>query len=104
MLPAADRADGGDLRPLMMQLRLLGSFELRRLDGARIALPGRQSVAIIACLGLPRGFHSLAIVSPTWSGRVGASRRTGAFGRNSFACAVLLARMRCPWAGRSLSL
>jgi hypothetical protein len=36
----------------MMQLRLLGSFELRRIDGARIALPGRQSVAVIACLGL----------------------------------------------------
>jgi TolB-like protein/DNA-binding SARP family transcriptional activator len=55
----------------MMQLRLLGSFELRRIDGARIALPGRQSVAIITCLGLAEGF-SLArdrLANLVWAGR-----------------------------------
>ena len=54
-----------------MQLRLLGSFELRRIDGARIALPGRQSMAIIACLGLAEGF-SLArdrLADLIWAGR-----------------------------------
>jgi TolB-like protein/DNA-binding SARP family transcriptional activator len=54
-----------------MQLRLLGPFELRRLDGARIALPGRQSMAIIACLGLAEGF-SLArdrLADLIWAGR-----------------------------------
>jgi DNA-binding SARP family transcriptional activator len=55
----------------MMQLRLLGPFELRRIDGARIALPGRQSMAIIACLGLAEGF-SLArdrLADLIWAGR-----------------------------------
>jgi len=55
----------------MMQLRLLGSFELRRIDGARIALPGRQSMAIVACLGLAEGF-SLArdrLADLIWAGR-----------------------------------
>src|SRR5271169_6793106 len=55
----------------MMQLRLLGSFELRRIDGARIALPGRQSMAILACLGLAEGF-SLArdrLCDLVWAGR-----------------------------------
>ncbi len=55
----------------MMQLRLLGPFELRRIDGARIALPGRQSIAIIACLGLAEGF-SLArdrLAELIWAGR-----------------------------------
>ena len=71
MLPAANCADRGELRPLMMQLRLLGPFELRRIDGARIALPGRQSMAIIACLGLAEGF-SLArdrLAELIWAGR-----------------------------------
>ena len=40
----------------MLQLRLLGPFELRQMDGARVALPGRQSMAILACLGLAEGF------------------------------------------------
>ncbi len=55
----------------MMQLRLLGPFELRRIDGARVALPGRQSMAIIACLGLAEGF-SLArdrLAELIWAGR-----------------------------------
>ena len=55
----------------MMQLRLLGPFELRRIDGARVALPGRQSMAIIACLGLADGF-SLArdrLADLVWAGR-----------------------------------
>jgi TolB-like protein/DNA-binding SARP family transcriptional activator len=71
MLPAANRLDRGGSRPLMMQLRLLGPFELRRLDGARVALPGRQSMAIIACLGLAEGF-SLArdrLADLIWAGR-----------------------------------
>ena len=54
-----------------MQLRLLGAFELRRIDGARVALPGRQSMAIIACLGLAEGF-SLArerLAELIWAGR-----------------------------------
>jgi len=55
----------------MMQLRLLGPFELRRIDGARIALPGRQSTAVLACLGLAEGF-SLArdrLAELIWAGR-----------------------------------
>ncbi len=55
----------------MMQLRLLGPFELRRIDGARVALPGRQSMAILACLGLAEGF-SLArdrLADLVWAGR-----------------------------------
>jgi len=59
------------LAPLMMQLRLLGPFELRRIDGARIALPGRQSTAVLACLGLAEGF-SLArdrLAELIWAGR-----------------------------------
>ena len=54
-----------------MQLRLLGAFELRRIGGARITLPGRQSMAIIACLGLAEGF-SLArerLAELIWAGR-----------------------------------
>src|SRR5271167_3575054 len=54
-----------------MQLRLLGPFELRRINGARVALPGRQSMAIIACLGLSEGF-SLArdrLADLVWAGR-----------------------------------
>ena len=55
----------------MMQLRLLGPFELRRIDGGRVALPGRQSMAILACLGLSEGF-SLArerLAELIWAGR-----------------------------------
>jgi TolB-like protein/DNA-binding SARP family transcriptional activator len=55
----------------MMQLRLLGPFELRRIDGARVALPGRQSIAIIACLGLAEGL-SLGrdrLADLVWAGR-----------------------------------
>ena len=55
----------------MMRLRLLGSFELRRIDGARVALPGRQSMAVLACLGLSEGF-SLArdrLADLVWAGR-----------------------------------
>ena len=40
----------------MLQLRLLGPFELRRVDGSGVSLPGRQSMAILACLGLADDF------------------------------------------------
>jgi TolB-like protein/DNA-binding SARP family transcriptional activator len=55
----------------MMQLRLLGPFELRRIDGARIALPGRQSMAIVACLGLAEGFSLTRdrLADLIWAGR-----------------------------------
>jgi TolB-like protein/DNA-binding SARP family transcriptional activator len=56
---------------MMLQLRLLGPFELRRIDGARVALPGRQSMAILACLGLADGL-SLArdrLADLIWAGR-----------------------------------
>jgi len=55
----------------MMQLRLLGHFELRRIDGGRVDLPGRQSMAVFACLGLSEGF-SLArerLAELIWPGR-----------------------------------
>ena len=55
----------------MMQLRLLGPFELRRTNGARVALPGRQSMSILACLGLAEGL-SLArdrLANLIWPGR-----------------------------------
>ena len=84
----------------MMQLRLLGSFELRRIDGARIALPGRQSVAIIACLGLAEGF-SLArdrLADLVWAGR-GEQADGSSFGRNSFACAVRIGEDALPVGG-----
>ena len=87
----------------MMQLRLLGSFELRRIDGARIALPGRQSMAIIACLGLAEGF-SLArdrLADLIWAGR--GERRTSPFARSSCGYAARSARTLCLWVVRSLS-
>jgi len=39
-----------------LQLRLLGAFELRRANGAPAPVPGRQSVALLACLGLADDF------------------------------------------------
>jgi TolB-like protein/DNA-binding SARP family transcriptional activator len=39
----------------MLQLRLLGSFELRSETGARMAVPGRQSVALLAALAVAEG-------------------------------------------------
>lgn len=38
---------------LPLQLRLLGSFEARASSGSAAAAPGRQSVALLACLALP---------------------------------------------------
>jgi DNA-binding SARP family transcriptional activator len=40
----------------MLQLRLLGRFDLRRDDGCAATLPGRQSMAVLACLGLSDDF------------------------------------------------
>jgi TolB-like protein/DNA-binding SARP family transcriptional activator len=40
----------------MLQLRLFGRFDLRRDDGAAVSLPGRQSMAVLACLGLADDF------------------------------------------------
>jgi TolB-like protein/DNA-binding SARP family transcriptional activator len=56
---------------LMYQLRLLGSFELRQMDGTRLALPGRQSMAILACLGLAEGFSFARerLANLVWAGR-----------------------------------
>jgi hypothetical protein len=34
----------------MLQLRLLGRFDLSRDDGIAVSLPGRQSMAVLACL------------------------------------------------------
>ncbi len=36
----------------MLQLRLLGPVELRRADGAPVAMPGRRSVELLTCLAL----------------------------------------------------
>jgi len=57
--------------PMMMQLRLLGPFELRHFDGARVALPGRQSMAILACLGLAEDFAVARdrLANLIWTGR-----------------------------------
>jgi DNA-binding SARP family transcriptional activator len=87
----------------MMQLRLLGPFELRRIDGARIALPGRQSMAIIACLGLAEGF-SLArdrLADLIWAGR--GEQADCRFARSSCGCDALSAKRLCLWAERSPS-
>ncbi len=56
---------------LILQLRLLGAFELRRPDGAAVALPGRQSMAILACLGLTEGFAlpRERLAGLIWAGR-----------------------------------
>jgi DNA-binding SARP family transcriptional activator len=40
----------------MLQLRLLGHFEFRHDDGSSLPLPGRQSMAILACLALAEYF------------------------------------------------
>ena len=45
----------------MLQLRLLGRFDLRRDDGIAVSLPGRQSMAVLACLGLADDF-TLALI------------------------------------------
>ncbi len=62
----------------MLQLRLLGRFELRRDDGAAIALPGRQSMAILAVLGLTDEFTAAReqLAALIWAGR-GAEQASG---------------------------
>jgi TolB-like protein len=55
----------------MLQLRLLGPFELRRDDGSAVPLPGRQSMAILACLGLADSFtvSRERLAELIWAGR-----------------------------------
>ena len=55
----------------MLQLRLLGPFEFRRDDGSAVALPGRQSVAILACLALADYFIVARerLAELIWAGR-----------------------------------
>ncbi len=55
----------------MLQLRLFGRFDLRRDDGSAVSLPGRQSMAVLACLGLAEDF-TLArerLAELIWAGR-----------------------------------
>src|SRR5262249_16132440 len=52
-------------------LRLLGRFDLRRDDGSAVSLPGRQSMAVIACLGLADDFTVARerLAELIWAGR-----------------------------------
>jgi TolB-like protein len=55
----------------MLQLRLLGPFEFRRDDGSAAALPGRQSLALLAYLAVVE--HSVEtrerLAALIWAGR-----------------------------------
>jgi len=55
----------------MLQLRLLGHFEFRRDDGSSLPLPGRQSMAILACLALADYFIVARerLAELIWAGR-----------------------------------
>ena len=55
----------------MLQLRLLGHFEFRRDDGSAVPLPGRQSMAILACLALADYFivERERLAGLIWAGR-----------------------------------
>jgi TolB-like protein/DNA-binding SARP family transcriptional activator len=55
----------------MLQLRLLGPFEFRRDDGSAVPLPGRQSMAILACLALADYFIVARerLAELIWAGR-----------------------------------
>src|SRR5262249_22675826 len=52
-------------------LRLLGRFDLRRDDGSAVSLPGRQSMAVLACLGLADDFAVARerLAEMIWAGR-----------------------------------
>ena len=62
----------------MLQLRLLGRFDLRRDDGTAVSLPGRQSMAVLACLGLADDFTVARerLAELVWAGR-GAEQANG---------------------------
>ena len=62
----------------MLQLRLLGRFDLRRDDGIAVSLPGRQSMAVLACLGLADDFTvgRERLAELVWAGR-GAEQANG---------------------------
>ena len=62
----------------MLQLRLLGRFDLRRDDGTAVSLPGRQSMAVLACLGLADDFIVARerLAELVWAGR-GAEQANG---------------------------
>jgi len=62
----------------MLQLRLLGRFDLRRDDGIAVSLPGRQSMAVLACLGLADDFIVARerLAELVWAGR-GAEQANG---------------------------
>jgi DNA-binding SARP family transcriptional activator len=55
----------------VLQLRLLGPVELRRDDGSRVRVPGRQSAALLACLALADQFSVArkALAELIWAGR-----------------------------------
>jgi TolB-like protein/DNA-binding SARP family transcriptional activator len=55
----------------MLQLRLLGHFDFRRDDGSSLPLPGRQSMAILACLALADYFNveRERLAELIWAGR-----------------------------------
>ena len=55
----------------MLQLRLFGRFDLRRDDGSAVSLPGRQSMAVLACLGLADDFTVARerLAELIWAGR-----------------------------------
>ena len=62
----------------MLQLRLLGRFDLRRDDGSAVSLPGRQSIAVLACLVLADEFTVARerLAELIWAGR-GAEQANG---------------------------
>jgi DNA-binding SARP family transcriptional activator len=55
----------------MLQLRLLGPFELRRDDGSAVPLPGRQSLALLAYLAVvERSVETRErLAAQIWAGR-----------------------------------
>lgn len=54
----------------MIELRLLGAFEARRCDGTWIRLPGRRSIALLACLALvERPWRRTQLATLLWPDR-----------------------------------
>jgi DNA-binding SARP family transcriptional activator len=55
----------------MLQLRLLGPFDLRRADGTSVSMPGRRSVELLTCLTLadPETETRERMAGLIWAGR-----------------------------------
>ncbi len=84
----------------MLQLRLLGPFELRRVDGSGVSLPGRQSMAILACLGLADDFSVARerLAELIWSGR-GTEQANGSLRQELVRLRRAIGEMALPGAG-----